>query len=277
MMSVISNIVSQIRVMQEQERSEAYRCNDYLSYRSELGPADRQALCNWGFQTIAAFHGISRFTVVKAISYFDRYMCTSFQGRSVELEAIQLAFVASLVIALKVDSGFNVEIDFVASVVTKDAYDEEEISRMEMEILQALGWRLSGPTPHDFIDRFLQVIPGIEPTHFDFLNRFSKAVAELATVRYSMALQCPSVISFAAICFGLEYLRSMVAIDTLAIQRSLQNVSGLNCEDPSLKSVVESMAHITFKIPLDDLYSFAGTDGSSVSSEDSPVSTFRGP
>ena len=278
-MNDLGCVTSQILVMLEQERAEAYRCIDYLSYRTELSPADRQALCNWGYQIIAAFPGISRLTGVKAISYFDRYMRFSSQGRE-ELETIQLAFVASLLIALKVDSGFRVEIDFVAHVFTNDAYNEEDIERMEMKVLQALGWRLSGPAPHDFIDKFLDAIPRIETMHRAFLRQLSKAVAEVAITRYCIALQHPSVIAFSAICCGLEYLKTMFAIDTLAIRRSLEIVFGFDCNDLTLKSVIKTMVHIMLDISLDDLSSFvrpAETDSSSVSSEDSPVSIFLSP
>ena len=248
-------INSQIRVMQEQEKAESYRIVNYLRFRTQLGSADRQALCNWGYQTIVACSGVNRFAVVKAISYFDRYMSSSSQCR--ELEAIQLAFVASLVIALKVDEGFNVELDFVASVITKDAYSEEEISRMEMEILQALEWRLNGPTPHEFIDRYLDAIPGIEASHFDLLNRFSKTVAEVATTTYSFALHYPSVIAFGAICCALEYMESIFAINSFAIQHALQMVSGFNCDDLSLKSVMDDMARFVRSIVFGEVSSAA--------------------
>ena len=271
-------ITSQILIMQQQEREQAYICIDYLSYRTDLCSANRQALCNWAYQRIAAFTGVNRLTVVKAISYFDRYMSTSSEDRG--LEAIQLAFVTSLVIALKVDAGFNVELDFFANVVLEDAYDKEEIERMEMKILRALGWRLSGPTPHDFIDRFLRVIPRMEAMHRAFLNRFSKAVVELAIVNYSIALRYPSVIAFGAICCSLEYLESIFAIDSITIERSLEIVSGLNCNDPSQQSAVETMVRIMLDIPLDNISSFIGrgeTDGMSASSQDSHTSIFHAP
>ena len=276
MMRNITDIISQIRVMQEQERAEAYRCTNYLSYRTDMTPDDRLALCNWGYQVIANVSGISSFTAVKAISYFDRYMGASPECRG--LEIIQLAFITSLVIALKVDSGFNVELDFVARSVTKGTYDEDEIRWMEIMILQALDWRLSGPAPHDFIDRFLGDIPGLEAMHHGFLDHISKTIAEVAMTRYSIALQYPSVIAFSAICCGLEYLNSIFAVDSLSIRQSLQHVSGINCNDSSLEVVIESMANIIFDISVNDLSSFGvrgETDNISDPSMDSPISIFQ--
>ena len=279
-MNHCSFISSQVRAMQEQERAEAYRCIDYLSYRTEMTEDHRRALCNWGFQVIAVFAGISRVTVVRAISYFDRYMGASDLGsREHELETIQLAFVASLLIALKMDSAIKVELEFFAHVVTRDAYREEDIRMMEMKVLQTLDWRLGGPDPHDFIDRFLQVIPELEAEHHAFINRFSKAIVEVSTPTYSIALQHPSVIAFSAICCGLEYLESIYEMDSLEIRGSLQSISGMNCNDPSQKSVIDSMVHVVRDIfSHDDPPSLDGqdeTDSTSVSSEDSPTLIFH--
>jgi hypothetical protein len=157
--------------MKEQEQAEAYKCDDYMSYANGLYPSDRTALCNWGYQIITACKGVSRLTAVKAFSYFDRFLSTSSHIAQHALEDIrvsQLAFVASLVIALKVDSGFNVEPDFVSKFICTDMYDAEQINKMELEILQALEWRVNGPTPHDFIDSFLEIIPSIKapPSRF---------------------------------------------------------------------------------------------------------------
>ena len=268
-------IISQIRVMKEQERAEAYRCTNYLRYRTELSPANRQALCNWGYGTIAKCHGANRLTVVKAISYFDRYMGISSQSR--DLHTIQLAFIASLVIALKVEAGFSVELDFVASAITKGTYGKEEIVSMEFEILKALEWRLNGPTPHEFIDRFLELIPGVGSAQSELLNRLSKAIAEEAATTYSFALRYPSVVAFGAICCGLEYLKSFFEIDSLAIQHSLQIVSGLKCKGPLLKLSIEAVHRFIPDSALGHFSSFVETveeDSRSFSSVDSPKSVF---
>ena len=267
-------IMSQIRAMLDQEKAEAFRCIDYLSYMTQLSPDDRRALCTWGFQTIAACNGVSSLTAVRAISYFDRYMGASSEGREAQLEVIQLAFVASLVIALKVDSGFHVELDFVAHIVTKDAYCKEEIKEMEIKILQALKWRLSGPAPHDFIDGFLEAIPGIDATHAFFLNQISKAVAEASIVNYSVALQNPSVIAFSAICFSCNYQMSSFAIDIPAFQHSLKIVSGFNSAESLHEFEIELTIRLMHAIISRELSTFvaARTDDGTASSENSPTS-----
>ena len=266
-------INSQIHVMLGQESAEAYQCIDYLNHRTEFGQAEREALCNWGYEIARHDTGISRLNVVKALSYFDRYMSTASECNG--LKSIQLAFVASLVIAIKADAGFKDTLEFISSVISRDQYSQEEISSMEMEILRALDWRLSAPTPHDFIDMFLQVIPGIEAIHEAFLGQFSKTIAEVTIADYHFGLQSSSTIAVGAICCGLEYLEQIFSIDALAIQRSLEIISGINCDDPLQKSVIEEIARNILDMSLGDLLGVdapSDTDSISVSSEDSPTS-----
>jgi hypothetical protein len=253
--------MSHICVMQEQEKSEAYKCKDYMSLTNVLGPSDRAALCDWGYRVIEACKGISRLTAVKAFSYFDRFLSLSAQSASAQcalqdIGVSQLAFVASLVIALKVHSGFNVEPDFVSDVLCNHMYNAKDINNMEMEILQALEWRVNGPTPHDFIDSFLEIAPLIKAPHRDFLTRVSKFIVELAVVRYPIALHQPSEIAFASICCALQTLEAVTftSIDSVSVLHYLQMVSGLSFDDPALKHLFNTMVclnqefHLSFRM-----------------------------
>jgi hypothetical protein len=168
--------------MQQQEKSQAYRCIDYMSSSTSLCPDGRLALCNWGYKTVAACDGIRPATAVTAISHFGLFMGSN--SRSVELAradigTAQLAFVTCLVIVLKTHSGFNVRSDFVSNTICRDMYCADEIIQMELEILQSLQWRLNGPLPHDFINSFLQVvIPFVDSRHLNFLTTCSKGFVE---------------------------------------------------------------------------------------------------
>ena len=164
----------------------------------------------------------------------------------------------------------------ISSVITSDQYSQEKISTMEIEIHQALGWRLVEPTPHDFIDRFLEVIPGIEALHKAYLTQFSKTIAEVAIADYHFGLQNPSTIAVGAICCGLEYLEHIFSIDALAIHRSLEIIFGINTEDSPQEPVIEEMLrNMRDIVSLRDLLGAIvayDADSISVSSEDSPTS-----
>ena len=160
----------------------------------------------------------------------------------------QLAFVTCLVIALKIHSGFNVETDFVSNVITKNSYDAEELDEMEIQILYSLGWKLNGPTPHDFIDYFLEVMPGVNVTCLDRAKRFSKALVEAAVTSYITVLHYPSEIAFASICCALHH------IDTSSLMNSLpflQMISGLDFRHGGLRLLFKSMIALVRDVSYD--------------------------
>ncbi|KAL3788896.1 hypothetical protein HJC23_002650 [Cyclotella cryptica] len=273
-------LIDQIRIMQKQERN-AYKCYDYMnSLKATVSESDRQALCNWGYKTIAACHCVDRSTAVVAFSYFDRFMSTSNPSAKralVHIHDYQLALVTCLVIALKVHSGFKVELDFVSSVVCSNQYEAEEIIEMEKQVLEALQWRVNGPTPHDFIDCFIEVIQPMERIHIDFLTRFSKALAEFSVTRYSIALQAPSAIAFASVLCALQYLDSMSSIDNLSFRHQLEMVSGMNADDPSVRALCKRMLCLMqmSSSHQNESVEIQTDDGSlSVSSEDSPTTVW---
>jgi hypothetical protein len=159
-----------------------------------------------------------------------------------DIGTAQLAFVACLMIALKVHSGFNVESDFVSNVICNDMYGTDEINAMEIEVLRSLGWRLNGPLPHDFIDSFLQVVISFaDSRQLDLLATCSKALVEKAVKSYDVALQYPSVIAFTSVCCALRYLEVISSVDSMSVFRYMKSVSGLDFNDPAAKRLYGMM------------------------------------
>ena len=71
----------------------------------------------------------------------------------------QLAFLTCLVIALKCRAGMQVDSPFVSETICQGMYSPTEIVHMEQVVLEALEWRLNGPSPQEFIDALLQLLP----------------------------------------------------------------------------------------------------------------------
>ena len=85
------------------------------------------------------------YTALLAFTYFDRFLSSNSSAEQQTLNDIQecqLAFVSCLLISLKCHSGFY-----------GNLYDEneEELSCMDMELSQALDWKLSGPISSWFL------------------------------------------------------------------------------------------------------------------------------
>lgn len=203
-----------------------------------VNPYDRESLCRWGYSIIKSFRGVDKLVVAVAISYFDRFLSSSDPSARQALKdrfQLQLVFIASLVIALKVHSGFTVETNFVSEVLCDGSYSVKEITGMENKILVALNWCLNGPTPHDFIDGFLEAIP-IKPHDVEFVSHYSKNLAETGVaMSYHVAMQSPSKIAFASMCCSLHY------IDGLAIIDDLQAMTGFNFDDQELQQILKTM------------------------------------
>jgi hypothetical protein len=113
------------------------------------------------------------------------------------------------VIALKDREAFMVTPDFVAQTLCKDMYHAEEIIEMELEVLRTLGWHLNGPTAQDYIERFMEVLPGkisgslIEDSEADeaakVLLQAAVRKSEIAMLDYSLALEHPSKLALASV------------------------------------------------------------------------------
>ncbi|KAL3783396.1 hypothetical protein ACHAWO_012867 [Cyclotella atomus] len=238
-------LVEQLSTIFCQEESTTYKSFDYMNSTEILvSPSDRESLCLWGHSVVAACGGVDRSTVAVAISYFDRYLSSSDPSAKQALAhrfQFQLAFVACLVIALKVHSGFTVETSFISDEVCDGSYSAKEIVDMEDKILRALNWYLNGPTPHDFIGGFLEVVPSIKPRHIDFVRRFSKHIADLGMTNYYVAMQCPSKIAFTSICCALHHVYSVQQSTAVAIMQYLQVLTGLNPADQELQQLLETM------------------------------------
>ena len=246
-------VLSQICTMQILERSASYECSDYLSRTQVIDPSHRHALCKWGYDTIAACDGVSRSTAVVAFMYFDRFLSSNSPAAERALNDVsecQLAFVTSLVIALKIHPGFTVESDFVSEVVTRGAYSADEINSMELEILQSLSWKLNGPTPHDFIDYFLEVLRGVDGPRLELIQNMSKTLVESAVLKYATVMHLPSEIAFVSILCAIHRLDPALLADGLMY---LQMISGLEFRDVKLRSLFQTMLCLVrecFSAPL---------------------------
>eukprot|EP00956_Cyclotella_meneghiniana_P032684 scaffold90767_cov63-Cyclotella_meneghiniana.AAC.8 len=226
--------------MQQIEKTSSYKCCDYLSRTQTIvGPCDRQALCQWGYDLIATYNFVSRSTAVVAFGYFDRFMSsdTITSNRALnDIVECQLAFVTCLVIALKIHSGFNVDSNFVANEITRDMYEVKEINRMELNVLQSLGWKLNGPTPHDFIDYFMEVMPDVDG--MEFVKKLSKALVELAITRYTTVIHYPSKIAFASLCCTMHHVDASLMNSLPLLEIVLEP---LDLRDDRFRSLIKSM------------------------------------
>ena len=89
---------------------------------------------------------------------------------------------------------------FVAEWICDGMYCPEEFVEMEVEILRALGWRLNGPTPCDFIHHFFELLsPSADKQAVKMLADKAVKNSEDVMAEYSLALEPYSCIALASI------------------------------------------------------------------------------
>ena len=207
--------IDHLQFMQAQEPH--YQISaDYLSSSSAtITAADRRALCSWSYEIIESLSNINREVACIGISYLDRFMATSSPRAKAALTTrheYQLATVACTVIAIKNRGGVKLGSDFVANEICHGLYTSDEIDVMEMEVMQALTWKLNGPSPHEFIDALLGLLPASSEDSSSvnnassslLLSKHAKNQVEAAVLDYDLALQSSLSLAYAAILTSLQ-------------------------------------------------------------------------
>lgn len=223
-------ILSHVEVMRKQEET-SYSCGDYLdqqlgSIDSSRCPLERQkkseqsSLCSlpkkvveecrvkmseWCYR-VADHCKCDRETVAIAISYLDRYLLTK-KGRPTlgNKQAFQLAAMTSLYIAVKLFEPEIMELRIFANL-SHGSYTEKQIVDSEMEILDALNWRVQPPTALSFVRHFFSLLPvedihdSVQKSMFDF----AQFQTELAINDFYFVNMNPSSIAFAATVNAME-------------------------------------------------------------------------
>jgi len=213
---------------------------------------DRRSMCSWSYDIVDAC-SIDREIACIGMSYFDRFMCTAATTNTTTTTTtscnitssspssssraknaltsrreFQLAFITCLIIALKCRAGMQVDSEFVSETICQKMYCEEEITQMEGDILKALGWRLNGPSPHEFIAALVELLPSHchvgsgttdggqgEGGLIAQLKSTSYLQVEQAMLDYSTAIRSsPSSIAHTALMTAMKSVSSSVSSTT---------------------------------------------------------------
>ncbi|KAL3795634.1 hypothetical protein HJC23_002041 [Cyclotella cryptica] len=239
------DVADRVAAMQRQE-STHYRCRDYIRkairhsayphQRKDVVDAEcRAKMCDWCYQ-VTDFCKFSRQTVATSMSYLDRFMSTNHLTAAQALyskKKYQLAAMTCLYMAIKLFEPMAMDTALL-SEISHGCYDEEDIERMEQDILQALGWRMNGPTTHDMLSHLIMLLP--KATYRDddsvasALLDFSRFQVEIAISDYGLALEKPSVVALAAILNSAEGISEMLfsAQDRYQYLQSIMNLTGMN-------------------------------------------------
>lgn len=164
------------------------RPHDYMGGQPEINAKMRAILADWLIEVHAKFELMPE-SLYLTFNILDRYLST----RRVLRRELQLVGVSAMLIACKYEEVWAPEInDFIC--ISDRAYSREQMLGMEKEILNALEWSLTVPTPYVFLVRFLKAAMCDRET-----ERMVFFFAELGLMQYSMVTYCPSLVAASAV------------------------------------------------------------------------------
>lgn len=225
-------------------REEDYRCHNYLEFDSSDAKIDvdetcRTKMCEWIYQVVDCTR-LQRETASVSMSYLDRFMCTSSPSAEkarLNRKEYQLVVLTTLYIATKIFEPFAMDASLV-SRLSRGLHSEEEIIALEYEILVALQWRMNGPTPLQFVNYLLELLP-TSCRDKALLYEHSHFQTELSVGDYTLIPLRRSVIAVAAILNSLENLPkdSLPLNERIRYAEVISLATGLDIFSPVINSV----------------------------------------
>ena len=107
---------------------------------------------------------------------------------------------ACFIITVKGREKIEASPKFVAERICEGMYSHDEIIKMEIDILRTLGWYLNGPTSHDIIEHFMDLLPpDADKEAASNLQQTAMKRAEKNLHDYSLALEPPSSLALASL------------------------------------------------------------------------------
>lgn len=184
---------------QSMKQQEACYYDSIQSSNSEewFAPEWRSGIVEWSYHIINV-NKFSRDTVAISMNYFDRFLST-FEGKQ-NIQEFQLAAMTCLYIAIKVHERRAIKPKTI-SELSNGAFQEKQVTEMELRIATTLQWRLNPPTSMSFVRSFLLMIPDRRIEDFELWTVLDLATfqTELAVREYDFVSYAASTIALAAI------------------------------------------------------------------------------
>jgi hypothetical protein len=124
-----------------------------------LIPSWRSQMCSWAYTVVDTF-GFSRTIVALCFDLLDRYLAKEcLRQISMSRQDFQLLSMTSLYLAVKLHESGE-KLSFAALIdMSRGYFAVEDFEDAELDILEALEWRLSPPTANCFMMEFQKLYP----------------------------------------------------------------------------------------------------------------------
>ncbi|KAL5270958.1 hypothetical protein ACHWQZ_G001576 [Mnemiopsis leidyi] len=167
------DIVNYLRVMEEKYKPKP----GYMNKQRYINSANRSTVIDWMFEVLVKLHirvrkfdmnsqtsvcdefHLSQKTFQLAVSYVDRFLSKmSMPRKNLQLLGTTALFIACKVEEIEVPAGSALAARFVW--ITDNTYTVKELFKMEVLILEKLGYEINSPSTLSFQDRFIKASGG---------------------------------------------------------------------------------------------------------------------
>jgi len=205
-------------------------------YYSIVDVSTREQICKWIFHIIDRVE-MQRETAIIAMNYLDRFMSTSVpRARRARFNRreYQLVALTCLYIAVKITEPIVMGADMIREL-SRGAYSIESILSCERHILASLRWKLNGPTPFQFIDYMLQLLP--EDTCINIRSKLAHDARHQVEVAVHDGACVPLRRSTISISSVLNSIEDSISLDKkIEFIQQLSDTVGYDVEDsPMIK------------------------------------------
>jgi len=202
----------------------------YLDGHPEVNPKMRSILVDWLVQVHKRFKLVPD-TLYLTVGILDRYLSNC---EKISKNEMQLIGITSLMLACKTEEILCPEVDDYV-YICDNAYNSEEILKMELEIFHILDFNVGQPMSISFLRRYSNM-GGVEARQ----HSMAKYLLELSLVDYDLMSMKPSIVAAGALNLSLQLLGNNEWTDVL------QHYSEYSNED--LKHVVNLLCKCLYQI-----------------------------
>jgi len=238
-----------VRINTMLETENEYLCQDYLG---AIGPDEggsidevcRNKMCEWIFHVVDSTK-LRRDTAGQAMNILDRFLGTG-SRRAWEVmrsrREFQLCAITTLYIAAKIGEPYLMDATTM-SKLSRGMHTVKEITKMELDILTSLRWRVNCPSPYEIANHVLELLPASAGPAAERIYSHSQFQTELATGDYAFVPLHRSTIAIAAVfnsLGGVDPEDFPIRDRTLFVQ-SIARQFDIDLESPLLAAVRERL------------------------------------
>lgn len=235
--------VSEVIAVMRKQESTTYLRSDYLMRQRQLenvlDSSWRQRIIEWMFGVVDHC-SLRRDSVATAAFYLD--ICVE-RGLIKSREEFQLAAMTALQIAIKLCDSTVVKLQSMVAL-GRGLFTEQDVIKMEANMLATLQWHVHPPTPICFLRQFVRLLPEhVSPLTRYMIAEVTRFIAEISVCLYKFVKYPPSVIAYAGMLIAIERFdeATLPMQLRLEIQSAMAQFGGLESTSPLLLQAISEL------------------------------------